>query len=104
MGKEQVICLHELDNVITALDFIPKGTLLPKQNLTTLEDISFGHKIALYQIEMGEKVFKYGTPIGEAIQTIPKGAHVHLHNLKSLQGKGETIEGLQEVGWKNRNT
>ena len=104
MDKERVICLHERDNVITTLDFIPKGTLLPKQKLKTLEDISFGHKIALYQIEMGEKVIKYGTPIGEAIQTIPKGAHVHLHNLKSLQWKGETIEGLQEVGWKNRNT
>lgn len=104
MGKELVIFLHELDNVITALEFLPKGTLLAKHNLEILEDIHFGHKISLSQIGKGSKVYKYGAPIGEALQTIPRGAHVHLHNLKSLQGKGENHEGLQESGWKNRNT
>jgi len=42
-----------------------------------------GHKIALRRIEPGEKIIKYGAPIGSATERIETGGHVHLHNLKS---------------------
>jgi len=34
-------------------------------------------------IAQGEKVCKYGCPIGSATRPIEVGQHVHVHNLKS---------------------
>lgn len=44
-------------------------------------DVPAGHKVALFPIKAGEKVIKYGFPIGYAKEDIPVGAHVHVHNL-----------------------
>ena len=49
-----------------------------------LSDIPMGHKVALRDIKKGEPVIKYGFPIGEATEDIPKGGHVHSHNLHTL--------------------
>lgn len=46
-------------------------------------DSETGHKLALCDIKSGEKVVKYGFPIGVASQDIKKGEHVHTHNLKT---------------------
>ena len=43
-----------------------------------------GHKFALCDIAEGEKVIKYGMPIGYATEKIPAGTHVHTHNVKTL--------------------
>lgn len=48
-------------------------------------NIPLGHKMALAPIGKGEKVIKYGYPIGQATQEIAKGEHVHTQNLKSLR-------------------
>lgn len=45
--------------------------------------IGMGHKLAARSVEAGEKVIKYGAPIGSATRAIALGEHVHLHNLKS---------------------
>lgn len=42
------------------------------------------HKFALRDIAAGEKVIKYGMPIGVATSDIKAGDHVHTHNLKTL--------------------
>ncbi len=42
-----------------------------------------GHKVAVAAIAPGEKVYKYGCPIGSATCPIEVGRHVHVHNLKS---------------------
>ena len=34
-------------------------------------------------IAAGEKVLKYGAPIGSATRDIGQGEHVHLHNMRS---------------------
>ena len=52
--------------------------------VTPLVDIPMGHKVALRDIKKGEPVIKYGFPIGEATEDIPKGGHVHSHNLHTL--------------------
>ena len=46
-------------------------------------DLPLGHKIARRAIAAGEKIVKYGAPIGSATVAIPAGAHVHVHNVKS---------------------
>ncbi|ABP95285.1 MULTISPECIES: UxaA family hydrolase [Metallosphaera] len=53
--------------------------------IKTLDDVPLGHKIALRDIRQGEKVLKYGRPIGVATTNISKGQHVHIHNLKSIR-------------------
>ena len=60
--------IHELDNVEIRKD---------------------GMKYALSPIAAGQKVMKYGFPIGEATRDICAGELVHSHNLKSrLSGLG----------------
>ena len=49
-------------------------------------DLESGHKIALTTIRKGSNVIKYGYPIGHAIEDIPEGATVHLHNIKTNLG------------------
>lgn len=45
--------------------------------------ISKGHKIALSDINKGEKVIKYGLPIATASEDIKSGTWVHTHNVKT---------------------
>lgn len=45
--------------------------------------LGLGHKIAAHHIAAGEKILKYGAPIGSATVEIQPGEHVHLHNMKS---------------------
>jgi altronate dehydratase small subunit len=47
--------------------------------------IPFGHKLALSGIGKGDKIVKYGEVIGEAIQPIEPGDHVHIHNVDSAR-------------------
>lgn len=69
---EEVICAY-LDN--------PSDYLIVK----SADDIPLGHKIALQNIKSGDKVIKYGRPIGVATKDISAGEHVHIHNIKSMR-------------------
>jgi altronate hydrolase len=42
-----------------------------------------GHKVALKDISRGEKVVKYGYPVGITLTDIKKDGHVHTHNMKT---------------------
>ena len=44
-------------------------------------DLSNGQKYSLCDISKGEKIIKYGNPIGYATENIKKGTLVHTHNL-----------------------
>jgi hypothetical protein len=46
-------------------------------------DLPIGHKLARRTIAPGEKIMKYGAPIGSATARIAVGDHVHVHNVKS---------------------
>ena len=52
-------------------------------SLAVNNPIPLGHKFALRDIRTGESVIKYGEDIGQAVTDIPKGDHVHVHNLKT---------------------
>ena len=41
------------------------------------------HKVARFPIFSGDKIIKYGAPIGVATADIAAGAHVHVHNIRS---------------------
>lgn len=50
-------------------------------------DTSTGHKTALRDIRAGEKVIKYGFPIGIAYNDISKGELVHTGNIRTALGE-----------------
>ena len=51
--------------------------------IKALDRVPLGHKIALDTIQSGDTVLKYGYDVGRAVADIPKGGHVHVHNLKT---------------------
>ncbi|MBN2751678.1 MAG: UxaA family hydrolase [Rhodospirillaceae bacterium] len=54
-----------------------------------LQDIPFGHKVAVRAVAEGETILKYGAVIGAASTGIERGAHAHVHNVVSLRGRGD---------------
>ena len=80
--------VSDKDNVMTALADIKAGEevkLKTKGKEITYQcnqDVPFGHKIAIGDIKKGDKIIKYGEPIGSATQDIKKGDWVHTHNVK----------------------
>lgn len=87
--RRRAILLHPKDNVATALSDLAAGEIvLPLgqeqgKGVALLQEIRLGHKFALQDITEGEDIFKYGLPIGRAMQAIRVGEHVHTHNLVS---------------------
>ena len=56
--------------------------------------IPFGHKYAIKRIREGEPIVKYGEAIGVSTKTIEEGEHVHIHNIVSLRGRGDIVQGV----------
>ncbi len=91
----RAIILHSKDNVATAIaDLNASETVRIKKPpgecimVKLQEDIPLGHKFACETIEDGGVIRKYGETIGCAVGFIGPGRHVHVHNLKSLRGRG----------------
>lgn len=84
--KARLIRLHPDDNVVVATGTIPKGTVvkLERVRLTAASNLRMGHKVAVRPIAEGEKVLKYGRPIGVATVNVEPGQWVHVHNMRSL--------------------
>jgi len=82
-AENSAIHLHPTDNVAVARVPIPAGTTLRVDGMpvTTLDLIPAGHKVALWDIQAGEVVERYGQAIGRAKQPIDAGRHIHTHNL-----------------------
>jgi len=76
-----ILKINKKDNVIVALRDINKGEVIDGLNI--LDDVPQAHKIAEHDIKNGEDIIKYGMPIGHAIEDIPQGGHVHVHNIKT---------------------
>ena len=64
----KLIRITDRDNVAVAISSIMKGEIVTVSGdtFTAFSDIPQGHKIALCDIKKGEKVIKYGYPIGAA--------------------------------------
>jgi altronate dehydratase small subunit len=74
------------DNVAVATAAAERGAILPLAGadaIVVADPIAVGHKVAIRDIAQGEKILKFGCPIGSATRAIRCGEHVHTHNLKS---------------------
>ena len=83
----QLIRIHPDDNVAVALEPVPAGTVFG--GVTALTHIPQGHKMALTDLSAGEKVIKYGLPIGHATVSVAAGQWVHTHDM-ATDLSGET--------------
>ena len=80
--------LHADDNVVVALNTfnIDEEVYIKDiiSGLRVADKIPYGHKICVKDIKAGEKVLKYGECMGIATQSISKGQHVHVFNVRGL--------------------
>jgi (2R)-sulfolactate sulfo-lyase subunit alpha len=88
------ILLHEpQDDVGVAVANLKKGasigavTLEGKRagSVKLCDNVPLGHKVAMRDLPKDKPVVKYGRPVGKAVQAVPRGAHVHTHNVKTLR-------------------
>ncbi len=75
------IRLHPDDNIVIALKDLETGVQLPDLDQPLPQPVARGHKIAIRDIALGEKIVRYGQTIGVATSAIAPGEHVHVHNL-----------------------
>jgi len=107
MGDSHIIVVEPTDNVATAVRTVDGGETVTidvgdeQRSIDVQEDIDFGHKIALEDIDQGGTVYKYGLSIGYASRPIAAGEWVHVHNVESNYGRGDqaggqTVQGVSE--------
>ena len=91
-----VLVISGADNVATALEPLDAGRIVDLGGVavTIAEAIPRGHKVALRAIPAGERVIKYGSPIGSASSDIAAGTHVHTHNVASARGRGDLSQAI----------
>ena len=84
----QLIRIHPDDNVAVALEDVPAGTVFG--GVTVPEPVPRGHKVALEAMGAGERVIKYGLPIGHTTAPLLPGQWVHTHNM-TTDLSGESV-------------
>jgi len=82
---QRLLLLSPDDNVFVLRGAIEAGETVALEigEATLPARLGMGHKIAREAISPGDKIVKYGAPIGTATAEIAPGAHVHVHNVKS---------------------
>jgi len=86
--EKKALLLSEKDNVATVISkLVEKGDVVNcnTKKVKVLEDILFGHKVALMDIKRGDYIIKYGEAVGEATKNIRMGEYVHTHNVENLK-------------------
>ena len=88
------ILLHGADNVLVCRARAEAGETVAVDDtvLTLGTTIEVGHKIARRDLKAGEKIIKYGAPIGSMKTDAARGAHIHMHNMQSDYIKSHTRE------------
>lgn len=79
------IRLSPSDNVAVACRNLMPGEGIEVEGipLSIIEKVELGHKIAVSSLKTGDKIVKYGMPIGSATSDVPAGGWVHMHNMQS---------------------
>ena len=103
MADRYLQVVESADNVATALRDISAGETVTVDRIDSevtvdvVDDVEFGHKLALEDIPEGEEVTKYGKSIGNATEDIAAGEWVHVHNVESNYGRGD-LASTDQVG------
>lgn len=92
------LLVHAADSVAVALRPLVAGQAVRVggQQLVLRQHIAQGHKLAVRAHQEGDRVLKYGLPIGRATASIAPGDHVHSHNLVTALA-GELAYGAHQA-------
>ena len=98
--RAKVLVMSQKDNVGTAAVELDGGETFHVEvnngrEVTTIEKIPFGFKVALIDISEGRDITKYGEVIGRSTCSIKAGEMVHVHNIVGTRGRGD-LEPLTE--------
>jgi altronate dehydratase small subunit len=91
----KAVLINVKDNVATVTEDVKSGQTIvflakkQEKQIEALDDIPFGHKVAIQEINLGQDIVKYGEIIGRATLPIQLGQHVHVHNVEALRGRGD---------------
>jgi len=87
------VAIHPGDSVAVVLRDVTAGERVAVRidgqirEVTAIDAIALGHKMATVAIAKGEPVVKYGAAIALATSAIAEGQHVHVHNVASNRAK-----------------
>ena len=101
--QKKLIKVNPTDNVAVALVPLASGEniVFEGENVSILSDVKAKHKIALLDLNVGDRIIMYGVLVGKASQFIAKGDLLSTSNVKhesdKVTGKTETI------GWSAPN-
>ena len=100
-AENSTILLHASDNVAVARVPLSAGQTIrvAGREVTAVDPIPAGHKIAIALIPSGAEVRRYGQVIGRAKQTIDPGRHIHTHNLAFDEGHRDYVFPVTEVAY-----
>ena len=87
--KNRTLILDSKDNVVVALEDLPKGTSVPIANTTiNLSDsVPAKHKFALSDLNIGDLIYQYGITVGKAVKPIQKGGLITTDNIRNSTGE-----------------
>jgi altronate hydrolase len=82
--KQRVLKINKDDNVIVALQDIPKGETVSYNGAEykIVEDIPAKHKFFVHDMNPGEEVIMYGVLVGKAQEFIPAGSRMTTSNTR----------------------
>ena len=101
-SQQELVVMDENDNVGIIKQAVSKGQKIgpiskgSDELITLKEDIPFGFKVALRDIQKGEIILKFSHAIGVASAAIAKGEMVHVHNIEGLRGRGDLEKGVEK--------
>ena len=95
--QKKLIKVNPSDNVAVALVNLAAGEVIhfEGENITIITDVKMKHKIALNDLNTGDRIIMYGVLVGKASAKIEKGGLLSTSNVKhesdKVTGKTETI-------------
>lgn len=81
----RLLLLSPDDNCVIATTTLQAGTALmfEGERVVLTATVALGHKLARHALSAGDKILRYGAPIGHVTRDVAKGEHLHTHNLES---------------------
>lgn len=62
----------------------------PVAVIKLVDNVPLGHKVAMQNLAKDKHIIEYGEAVGYAHTAIDQGAHVHVHNIRSLRWSGKS--------------
>lgn len=96
---KKLLKVHPADNVAVALTNLEAGMIIPfnDEDIKVLSDTKSKHKIALEQLQSGDRIIMYGVLVGTANGTVEKGDVLTTENVKHQSEK--VLGRTESVSW-----